>query len=251
MGSAPRCHWPWASGLGAGLHPRLHRHWPRLRWGRIPVLVAARRRTAGACPANPARGRLARSQLSWRPQGPDRSARGPRRRQGLTRGSAADEALGKAGEKAIAGLRDGRVGTVAAEPELCALARAREGQVRPQHLPPQNHPVGRPASRWLCLRRPGLPPSVSKSTRMQYLELLFCPPAPKFFSSKPGKYPNVDMEGARYASSTACHPGRRSFPNLSSHDLGPAPVAGHVLSWPCWVPTQPPPSSPPTLTTGS
>lgn len=145
--------------------------------------------------------------------------------RGWTRGSAAGAALGKkvggTGGKGRAGFQEERAGTLVAEPGLCALAGAGEGQVRRQHLPPQTLPSRRPASRWRCPGRPVYPDSfLNPLERSTSDYLLLSPTTPKFFNSKPKKYPNVDMEWERPPSSTACHRGRRSSPNLSSHDLG-------------------------------
>lgn len=117
------------------------------------------------------------------------------------------------------GFQEERAGTLVAEPGLCALAGAGEGQVRRQHLPPQTLSARRPASRWRCPGRPVYPDSslnpLERSTTDYHL---LRPTTPKFFHSKPRKYPNVAMEWERRASSTACHRGRSS-PNLPSHDL--------------------------------
>lgn len=64
---------------------------------------------------------------------------------------------------------------MAAEPGLCALARAGDSQVRPQHLSLQTHPAGRPASRWPCPGRLGLPDrSLNRLERSKSL-----PPVPR------------------------------------------------------------------------
>ena len=176
-GSAPRCHWLWASGWGRGCAPWLTCHWPRRRWGWLPVPLAARRRTAGARPAKPARGRLGSSQIRRRPPVADRCAHGPRQRQGLTRGSAAGAALGKTGGRVRGAWGSEEGGRGPWWPSLDSVPWPAPERVRCAAASPASDPPhGAPSEQVALPREAGVPLSLSESIRTQYLELPLTPP---------------------------------------------------------------------------